>query len=282
MSGVGGRPGWALCLALGAILLLALAGCASGPSGRDGAEARPPAGLDKVPDAEPRVEPLRVGGPNKPYEVLGRRYVPLTGDVPMRETGLASWYGRKFHGHPTASGERYDMYGMTAAHKTMPLPSYARVRNPANDREIIVRVNDRGPFADGRVIDLSYTAAYKLGLLGGVAPVEVHRITHAEIRAGVAMPAPLPADDPIPGDSPAAGPGWWLQLGAFRSRDAAVELQRRALRDADGAVPGVAVFDEDALQRVQAGPFASRDQAQAAADRLLARTGLRAMVLQRR
>jgi rare lipoprotein A len=138
-----------------------------------------------VPDAEPRVEPLRTGGPNKPYEVLGQRYVPMATDLPLRESGLASWYGRKFHGRPTASGEPYDMYAMTAAHKTMPLPSYARVRNPANGREIVVRVNDRGPFHPGRVIDLSYTAALRLGVLGGVAPVEVERITHDEIRAGV-------------------------------------------------------------------------------------------------
>jgi rare lipoprotein A len=166
-----------------------LAGCSSAPKnvpgpGRDGAEASPPPNLERTPDAEPRIEPFRMGGANKPYEVLGKRYVPHTGDVAVSERGGASWYGTKFHGRPTALGETYDMYAMTAAHKTMPLPSYARVRNPANGREIVVRVNDRGPFADGRVIDLSYTAALKLGVLRGVAPVEVVRITHAEIRSG--------------------------------------------------------------------------------------------------
>jgi len=160
-----------------------LAGCASAPPERDGPDPNPPSGLDRVPDAEPRIEPIRVGGPNKPYEVLGQRYVPLTEDRPFAERGLASWYGRKFHGRPTASGEPYDMYAMTAAHKTMPLPSYAVVRNPANGREVIVRVNDRGPFSPGRVIDLSYTAALRLGVLGGVAPVELRRLTFAEIRA---------------------------------------------------------------------------------------------------
>jgi pyruvate dehydrogenase E1 component len=102
----------------------------------------------------------------------------------VRERGGASWYGRKFHGKPTASGEPYDMYAMTAAHKTMPIPSYARVRNPANGREVVVRINDRGPFVAGRVIDLSYTAALKLGVLAGVAPVEVERLTLADIRSG--------------------------------------------------------------------------------------------------
>lgn len=167
------------------LLVAMLTGCASKPplpAGRDGPHPNPPADLHRVPDAEPRIEPLRVGGPNKPYEVFGQRYVPLTADVPLQETGGASWYGRKFHGQPTSSGEPYDMHGMTAAHKTMPIPSYARVRNPANGREVIVRINDRGPFAPGRVIDLSYTAALKLDLLRGVAPVQVQRLTHREIR----------------------------------------------------------------------------------------------------
>lgn len=173
-----------------ALTLMLSAGCATrAPADRDGPPISPPADLALRPDAEPRVEPMRVGGPNKPYEVLGRRYEPLTSDVPLQHSGGASWYGRKFHGRPTASGEIYDMYAMTAAHKTMPIPSYARVRNLANGREIIVRVNDRGPFADGRIIDLSYTAALKLGVLAGVTPVEVRRITHAEIRAGMANAA---------------------------------------------------------------------------------------------
>ena len=98
--------------------------------------------------------------------------------------GLASWYGGKFHGLPTASGERYDMYAMTAAHPTMPIPSYARVRNPANGREVIVRINDRGPFSPGRVIDLSLAAAVRLGVSHAVSPVEVERLTHAAIRSG--------------------------------------------------------------------------------------------------
>lgn len=171
------------------LVLLLLAGCASGPKsggfGRDGADASPPPNLSQVPDAEPRVEPIRSsGGTSKPYVVLGRSYVPIVDDRPFRESGLASWYGRKFHSQSTASGEPYDMYAMTAAHKTLPLPSYVRVRNPANGREVIVRVNDRGPFHDDRVIDLSYTAALKLDLLRGVAPVEIERITNDDIRTG--------------------------------------------------------------------------------------------------
>ena len=196
---------------------------------RDGGPASPPPDLHRVPDAEPRWEPLRSGGPNKPYEVLGVAYTPLAGDPPLRERGLASWYGNKFHGRPTATGEAYNMYAMTAAHKTMPLPSYARVRNPANGREVVVRVNDRGPFHSDRVIDLSYTAAYKLGLLGGVAPVEVERITYEAIRTG-AWRAPTPAELP---ELPSAS--------AIAMATAANEaVADAAARPAPGAAPATA------------------------------------------
>ena len=175
-------------------LVLWLTACASSrsPTSRlpappdlsaDGPPLAVPPGLAQVPNAVPRVEPLRVGGPNKPYEVAGRLYVPIATDQPLVERGGASWYGRKYHGRPTSSGEPYDMFGMTAAHTTMPIPSYARVTNPANGREVIVRINDRGPFVPGRVIDLSYTAALKLDALRNVTPVIVERLTHDAIRA---------------------------------------------------------------------------------------------------
>ncbi|MEP7299518.1 MAG: septal ring lytic transglycosylase RlpA family protein [Burkholderiales bacterium] len=170
------------------VLVAVLAGCASGPItprvARDGPEATPPPDLGRVPDAEPRVEPIRSGGPNKPYDVLGKSYVPITRDAPFTERGLASWYGRAFQGRRTASGEVYNMYAMTAAHPTLPIPSYARVRNPSNGREVVVRINDRGPFHAGRIVDLSYTAALKLDLLRGVGAVELQRITFDDIRTG--------------------------------------------------------------------------------------------------
>jgi len=192
---------WRAALTLTAVLWLV--GCASTPGGsvpspgsrttsippgdstdRDGPPTAAPSNLADVPDAEPRVETIKPGGANKPYEIAGQRYEPLATDAPYVERGLASWYGRKFHGRPTASGEPYDMYAMTAAHPTLPIPSYARVRNPANGREVVVRINDRGPFHSGRIIDLSYTAALKLDLLRGVAPVEIERLTHDAIRTG--------------------------------------------------------------------------------------------------
>jgi rare lipoprotein A len=292
------RAGAALCL----LAIALLAGCASRPPGRDGPGANPPPDLAQRPDAEPRIEPLRRGGPNKPYEVLGERYTPVTGDLAMRESGLASWYGRKFHGQPTASGEIYDMYAMTAAHKTMPIPSYARVRNPANGREVIVRINDRGPFVAGRVVDLSYTAALKLGLLGGVAPVELERLTHDDIRAGLwqrppVLPTPAPdaaAEDPLmallasstsasgAADDPAPAPGFWLQLGAFRQRDGAAQMQQRVQRETQALAPRVAVFEDKTTFRVQTGPFGSRAEALAVAGELRRLLQLAPVLLERR
>ena len=208
-----------------------LAGCAGGPArwkgpaaGPDGAPFNPPSDLQRVPDAQPRWEPVRAGGPNKPYEVLGQTYRPMVQDAPFAERGLASWYGRRFHGQPTASGEIYDMYAMTAAHPTLPIPSYARVRNPANGREVLVRINDRGPFHPGRIIDLSYTAALKLDLLRGVAPVELERITSQDIRTGAwrrptdpGQAVALPATSAVPAPTPvanAADPAGTAALGA--------------------------------------------------------------------
>jgi peptidoglycan lytic transglycosylase len=334
------------CRALAALLLGAtLVGCASGPRrGGDGPGANPPANVASLPDAEPRIEAIKPGGANKPYQVLGHDYVPMTRDVPFSERGLASWYGRQFDGRRTASGETYDMYAMTAAHPTLPIPSYARIRNPANGREIVVRINDRGPFHAGRIVDLSYAAAARLDLLRGVAPVELDRITFDEIRAGTwrhdggdatrlaaarsarpppveaastgpavpsvpiapvvaVAPAPLelaavaaqPAEvqvGPSPGDaatsgiatvpSAAAPRGFWVQLGAFREASGADSFQRRVAADFDWLAPRLATFSDTAFYRVQAGPYASREEAQGAAARVREALGLVPMIVERR
>ena len=393
-------PPRALRLATAPLLLAVLAACQTtptAPSGpgnvsrlppgnaqRDGPEAKPPPNLEAVPDAVPQIEAIRTGGPNKPYEIAGHTYVPMTDDRALSEKGLASWYGKKFHGRRTASGESYNMYAMTAAHKTLPIPSYARVRNPANGKEVIVRVNDRGPFSPGRIIDLSYTAALKLGVLNGVAPVEIARITEDDIRSGVAFkkvsdlpvtvavgdldrpvattrgndarsgstlrrvkPAsatssvvtPAPASEVVvpvvvpastgvdagvmsatqsPTTSPAAdlgaaaatdaasavpgtvttvsetvvaavapatllrtdkpdertradttaGIGWWIQLGAFKQRDGALDFQRRLIDEQPWLGPLLAVFNDHGLNKLQAGPYTSRDDARSAAERI--------------
>lgn len=142
----------------------------------DGPGAHPPARLELVPDAAFRQEPYAKSG-NRPYVAFGQKYTPVLGDAPYSQQGVASWYGVKYHGQRTASGERYDMYKMTAAHPTLPIPSYVRVTSLATGKQVVVRINDRGPFLAGRVIDLSYTAALKLGLLKkGRAQVRVDRL----------------------------------------------------------------------------------------------------------
>ncbi len=309
------NPGaWKHTLPLCALLLV-LAGCQSTPVrttpapppafDRDGPEASPPPvrELLAVPDAVPRLEPQRVGGPNKPYEINGIRYVPRLDDEPGVERGIATWYGRKFHGRATSNGEVYNMYAMTAAHKTLPIPSYARVRNPANGREVVVRINDRGPFVSGRVIDLSYTAALKLDLLRAAGPVEVRRITQAEIRTGVVTP---PADAPpvyVPADPVAAPPRttthdiearpvplappaevvpltptpapasaptpvvtgrFWAQLGAFRQPEGAETLRRQLIAQDPAREGRFEVVREGSLHKLLAGPFETRDAARLA------------------
>jgi rare lipoprotein A len=393
--------GWLLALSIA----LLFGGCATKSPGaassgpfwdRDGPERNPPADLQNVPDADPKLESILPGGPNKPYSVLGHSYVPITQDQPFTERGLASWYGRKFQGKRTSSGELYNMYAMTAAHPTLPIPSYARVRNPANGREVIVRINDRGPFHSERIVDLSYTAALKLDVLRGVAPVELTRLTSDDIRTGAwkrspldlgatrvasaadvqpvsatlvgalgsgaaapaatlsaptpsptpspdtggpartgaagavttpgaavamatptpiardpapAVPSPLPPSDaaasapasaaaPAPSDAasvpaPVADApqaraytrdarGYYVQLGAFRLRDGAVDFQKRVERDMGSLAPLLAIFSDASLYRLQAGPFPSRDEARGAAEQIRGRLQLVPVIVERR
>ena len=196
MSSTSASLGRFLIVALVCALLAACSG--SGRRGGayymdDGPEANPPANLDAVPDAVPRIEPL-ARGPNNPYTIFGQRYVPDTSGQPYRAQGPASWYGKKYHGKPTSNGERYDMYGMTAAHPTLPIPSYVRVTRVATGKTVVLRINDRGPFLGGRVIDLSYVAAHKLGVLSpGSAEVVVERIMPQQIANGTALAASAPA-----------------------------------------------------------------------------------------
>jgi rare lipoprotein A len=285
---------WNACLRLGPALALAalLAGCAStasrapdspvaGTGSRpggyyldDGPHEDPPPNLDAVPDALPRAEPIRVAN-TRPYTAMGRAYTPMKALGPYDETGRASWYGKRYHGQPTASGEIYNMYAMTAAHPTLPIPSYAQVTREDGTRSVIVRINDRGPFHADRVIDLSYTAAYKLGMLAdGSTRVRVESILPGAAPARgmpVAQPAqPVAVAAPARSEpaSAAPAPGVYLQLGAFAGPDNADSFLRRmhaeipALNGLATVVPG------GGLYRVQAGPYATRDQAQQMAERI--------------
>ncbi len=269
----------------------------------DGPGSNPPANLDSIPEASPRLEPLHRGAA-RPYVVMGRSYTPMTALAPYKARGIATWYGRRYHGKQTSSGEIYDMYGMTAAHTTLPLPSYARVTNLQNGKSVVVRVNDRGPFFEGRIIDLSYTAAHRIGVLGGgSAMVEVEAIIPGAsggvlAAAPAATPPPAPAASPLepaaataPAPEPAAAAsapqvpvtvdasGIYLQLGAFGSRDNAENFLMRLKAQLDWLT--LHIFPRDGLFRVHAGPYASQIEARQSADRISQALGIKPMVLTR-
>jgi rare lipoprotein A len=224
----------------------------------DGPGDKPPANLADIADAEPKLEPLHRYA-NRPYRVFGTHYVPLVQLQPFRQRGVASWYGRRFHGQKTASGEPYDMYAMTAAHPTLPIPSYVRVRHLASGRSVVVRVNDRGPFHASRIIDLSYAAAYKLGFVqAGSAQVEVESL--------------------VPGQQPAAV---YVQVGAFRSRESAESLQSRLYQELGGLQEAVQVLMSAQLWRLQIGPYVSRDAARSIAQRIETELALKPLLIVR-
>jgi len=279
------------------LAVLALVGCgtfaptkpapapAAGAPGRgayykdDGPGANPPADLASIPDAVPRAETLNRFA-NRPYQVFGKEYVPLASAAQFRQTGVASWYGRRYHGAPTSSGEPYDMYARTAAHPTLPIPSYVRVTNPANGRSVVVRVNDRGPFLANRIIDLSYAAAWKLGFVeAGSAGVEVEGIVPGSAPAAVAA---LVRPEPAPQEAPSAEPrGVYLQLGAFSAREAAESFRVRVYRELAWLSEAIHVVAGDALYRLHLGPYGSQDEARSVADRIQAELKLRPVLVVR-
>lgn len=265
------------------VLALALAGCGSAPPKQEAEPARPgvfgkyysddgppekvPENLGQIPDAVPRNEPFHRYA-NRPYTVFGHTYVPVLDKQPTKERGLASWYGRMFHGRKTASGEVYDMFAMTAAHKTMPIPSFARVTNVKNGQSVVVRINDRGPFHAGRIIDLSYAAAARIGIAAaGSGMVEVERIfAPSDIAlAPVAPPTMADVETPLVSQEAAA---LWLQLGAFSSAENAEQFRERARLSLPWILEPIDVSARDGLHRVRLGPYRNRQEAAAIADKV--------------
>jgi rare lipoprotein A len=229
--------------------------------------------VSHIPDAVPRREVRTIAGNKSPYEVLGKTYRVLEQDHGFKEEGLASWYGNKFHGKRTANGELYSMYAMSGAHKTLPIPSYVKVTNLDNGREVIVRVNDRGPFHQGRVIDLSYAAASKLGFVKhGTAPVRLEAIQPqddvavspaaasrtAEMLAASSSATKPSLTKPAPSKQPASNQplpnNAFLQAGAFSS-SAAAENLRRQLGQLTSLPVKVVPPSADSLYRVHVGPI---------------------------
>lgn len=263
-----------------------------------------PDGLDDIPDAEPKWEPLHKPA-TRPYVVLGKQYVPNTTLTPYKASGTASWYGKKFHGQKTSIGEPYDMFAMTAAHPTLALPSYVRVTQLQTGKSVILRVTDRGPFHADRIIDLSYTAAYKLGLInGGSGQVEVEAImpgeptatTYAQVapklqpaapstaaidgieqiaQRTTALEATTLAAPPAPASTAVAPRGIYLQLGAFANADNAENLKNHLSRELDWLTQAMSINTAGGFHRLHLGPYASRGEADRVAEKIRATLGFK-------
>lgn len=256
----------------------------------DGPGENAPADIDSIPDAELKTEnPLARA--NRPYSALGQKYTPMTSYVPYVKIGVASWYGKRYHGKKTSSGEIYDMYAMSGAHTTLPIPSYVKVTNPANGRSVVVRINDRGPFKHDRLIDLSYAAAYKLRLTNqGSGLVEVQSLdtspealrqiantrtalaTNSRVDAAspttsapvptekaIASPAPIISVNQNSADTVAAS--YYVQAGAFKSEMNGEMLQKKILGLELAGNAAVANVYNNGLYRVKLGPFETRKEA---------------------
>ena len=244
------------------LILGLLASCGSNKA-KDGPPRGESASIPPMPDdAIPRPEPKSRGGNGPVYEVFGQSYTVMDSAYGYRERGVASWYGKKFHGNLTSMGETYDMYEMTAAHKSLPLPTYVRVRNLRNNKTVVVRVNDRGPFVHNRIIDLSYYAAVKLDMIGtGTSLVEVEAITFDQPKGGrpSRQVTPPPVEPPIPEANKTTQV--FVQLGAFGSRENAD--RRIALLRSGGIGAGFVLEDtsaEETLYRVRMGPIREVEQ----------------------
>nr|WP_308633070.1 septal ring lytic transglycosylase RlpA family protein [Massilia norwichensis] len=273
----------------------------------DGPGDNPPPGLQDLPDALVKYEPYAKFA-NRPYSVFGQTYTPLLNDEPFSQRGVASWYGVKFHGQRTSSGEAYDMYKMTAAHPTLPIPSYARITSLETGKSVVVRINDRGPFHSDRIVDVSYTAALKLGLLGkGSHQVEVERlfpddptriatVRRAATSAAQTAPAPseiaaLMLEDRVAMDSAAVArpdaaakpaavkSGFYLQLGAYGREGKAEEIGEMLKKS--GVAQALEVVRSGAVNRLYSGPFETRAMAQEAMRALPSSLGLKPIVVRR-
>jgi len=263
-----------LCLAatLAALLsALQLGGCARSSVDGDGPPVRSP-DLATLAEPTPRAEPASRYGNPASYEVFGRRYRVSASSAGYLDRGRASWYGAKFHGRRTSSGEPYDMYALSAAHKNLPIPTYVRVTNLDNGRSLVVRVNDRGPFHDDRIIDLSYAAALKLDLIGpGTAPVEVRALPPYQSLAGSTPRGAARLRQAAAAAAPGGLAGHrqlFLQVGAYRQLHNAERMRSRLEAELPGRVAIHALAGASPTYRVRVGPFPTSDGAQAAAAQL--------------
>jgi rare lipoprotein A len=243
-----------------------------------------PDNLNAIPDAVPRNEPLHRYA-NRPYVALGETYTPLTRIGDYKKRGVASWYGKKFHGQRTSSGEVYDMYAMTAAHPVLPLPSYVKVTNISNNKSVIVRVNDRGPFMHNRLIDLSYVAAHKLGIVGAgsgevevesiVPPAKMSSIAKAEI---VSRPLVASITAVVPNAQGDVDAGIYLQIGAFELKENAEIFLEKMRKKLGEKGKGLTLSSKDNMTRIHMGPYENQGEARRHAENLEGRLGFKPML----
>lgn len=254
----------------------------------DGPGANPPQDMDSIPNAVPRKEPL-LDRSNKPYKALGAVYTPMTHYQPYKVSGVASWYGKRYHGKKTSSGEVYDMYSMSAAHPTLPLPSYVKVTNPANGRFVVVRVNDRGPFKHNRVIDLSYAAAYKLRFSAqGSTLVEVEAIDSSDVKSysqltnapAVATATPVATSIASSNNTDTSATAqYFIQAGAFKSEVNAQSLMKKIQGMAIEQNAGFNSEYNNGLYRLKLGPYANKLEADQVAAVIRAKLNTPAIII---
>ena len=255
----------------------------------DGPGDNPPNDIDSIPNAVPKKEPL-LERSNKPYKALGEVYTPMTSYQPYKQVGVASWYGKRYHGKNTSSGEVYDMYSMSAAHPTLPLPSYVKVTNPANGRFVVVRVNDRGPFKNNRIIDLSYAAAYKLRFSAqGSTVVQIEaidanntspsyvasytqQVNTTPVAAATSATTATPASTQTVTTKPASPPPannnsnmqateYFVQAGAFKSETNAELLVKKIQAMDIEQSAGINKVYNNGLYRLKLGPYENKQEA---------------------
>ena len=223
----------------------------------DGPDKNPPENLDKIPDAEPKYEALSKRA-SRPYVAFDKKYIPMKKIIPFEEEGYASWYGKRYHGRKTSIGETYDMYQMTGAHKTLPLPCYIKVTNLKNKRSVIIRVNDRGPFVDQRIVDLSYAAAHRLDIIkNGSELVKIEMVNPSLAKKNLVEPhQDASASDSIK--------SFYIQAGAFSSEENASYLINRLSKIKFKKSLSIKKLNKNSLHLVAIGPYASKEIAEEA------------------
>tara|TARA_B100000795_G_scaffold269553_1_gene259296 strand:- start:556 stop:1407 length:852 start_codon:yes stop_codon:yes gene_type:complete len=238
----------------------------------DGPDENPPQNLDKIPNAKPKYEALSKRA-NRPYIAFDKKYVPMQKIIPFKEEGYASWYGKRYHGRKTSIGETYDMYQMTGAHKTLPLPCYIKVTNLKNKRSVIIRVNDRGPFIDERIVDLSYAAAHRLEIIeNGSELVKIEMVNPSSVETKI---------EEFRENSPISSTikSFYIQAGAFSNEDNASYLINKLSKIKFKNLLNIKKLNKNSLHLVTIGPYANKNAAKEALKNITKKIQLNSFII---